>query len=104
MMKVEDAAGQMVACAVAYDIFMGSISAPEYVIKAAIISILLHECTGQEHHHPLYPYMVAALKPYPVSFFNNKPNASAIVDTFKNYFDAFNTLTKEHLNVSACLD
>ena len=99
LMKVEDAAGQMVACAVAYDIFMGSVKAADCVIKGAITSILLHECTGNEFYHPLYPYVLQGLKPYPVSFFTNKPNASAILEAYRKYFDAFATLNKEHLNV-----
>lgn len=103
MMKVEDAAGQMVACAVAYDIFMGTVKAPEYAVKAAIIAILMHECCGNEHWHPLYPVIVKVLKAYPVSFFTNKPNATAILDCIRNYVVAVENTTKEHLNVS-CLD
>ncbi len=99
MMKVEDTAGQMAACAVAYDIFMGTAGAAECVKKDAITGLLIYDIWGSQYGYPMYQYVLQALKPYPVSFFRTKANCTSILVVFRDYHNKLLQLNKELLNV-----
>ena len=99
MMKVSDTAGQMVACSVAYSIFMGVSSPADITIRHALRSLVLYECTGTEFYTPLSEYIGQSLATYPISFFRSKDNCSAILEAYREYYKQFAQLTIDLLRI-----